>query len=131
MPCIFNLASNCPSCALQSILNSYPHFSLEESLSLGPRQTRNVGSFPFLKKASFFCVGAHKHQKSLDWHFQCLIRSIRMIQVSSKDSLKCRMAEIPLFCFKVDHRPDRLSGSGWSFGNPCFRDLSFGLNHHS
>ena len=53
--------------------------------------------------------------------FQCLIRFVRMTRVSSRDSVKCRMSRTLFSCLKIDHRPDRLSGSGWSFGSPCSR----------
>ena len=43
----------------------------------------------------------------------------------SKDYVKCRVAATLFPYFNGNHRPDWLSGSGWSFGSPCFRDLLF------
>ena len=69
---------------------------------------------------SYF-VGAHEHEKFCIGIFQCLIWFVQMIRVSSRDFVKCRMSETLFSCLKFDHRPDRLFGSGWSFGSPCSR----------
>ena len=43
-------------------------------------------------------VGAHEHQKFRIGVPQCLIRSVQMIRVSSRDSVKCRMSGTLLSC---------------------------------
>ena len=97
---------------VQSLL---PHRLVDGKLVLQPLKKGGVSPMkPFGFEGSFdrACVGTHEHQKFWIGVFQCLIRFVRMIRVSSRDSVKCRMSGNPFSCLKFDHQPDRLSGSG-------------------